>query len=822
MKMELSFLAGALAAVLPSAGLAEDLVLECERFDACGGWVVDAQFMDQMGSPYLLAHGLGRPVEDARTTLACATGTTVTAWVRTKNWTAPWAQSGGAGAFELRVNGRAVGGPLGLAGDGGWLWEKAGEVRLEKGDNVISLHDLDGFDGRCDAICLTDARTPPSARPAMNEIRRTLDFDLVVAGGGVAGVCAAVSAARLGLRVALVEARPVLGGANSSEVRVHLGGHLNQPPYEHLGDVVAEIGPAHGGNAQPAANYEDGRKAAVVAAETNVTVFLHTRVTGVVRGVGGAIASVLGTHAVSGEVTAFRAPLFVDSTGDAAVGFLAGADYRMGREGRDETGEGMAPPTGDSMTMGASVQWYAKKTDAPVDFPVRPWMIAFNEDNCEYGMRGDWDWETGMRRDQITEFERIRDYGMLVVYSNWAYLKGASAKRGQYAKAALDWVAYVAGKRESRRLLGDHILTQQDLDGYVDYPDGTCKTTWSVDLHYPMPRVQRNYPGEPFRSISTHDHHHGYAIPYRCLYSRNVPNLFMAGRDISVTHVALGTVRVMRTTGMMGEVVGMAASVCRRHGVNPRAVYETYFGELRELMKRGCGRGLPQPPQTYNAGGMLKGEPPVRTPADAAEPVRGSTALRIVCVGDSITAGTGGVTYRSFLRKMLDADGFDCEFAGTQRSDGTRHEAYAGKTAEEVAKLYRASVARCNADVILLHAGHNHSAEQSPVAGIVAANRSVIDVARAVNPAVTVLVAKVTESGKLPKYGYIPELNRALERMAREADTPQSRVIAVDVAGAFDWRTDAAEDRVHPNPAGAEKIARAWRAALAPLLPRRK
>jgi len=409
----------------------------------------------------------------------------------------------------------------------------------------------------------------------------------------------------------------MLGGANSSEVRVHLGGYMNLGPYPRLGDVVAEIGPAHGGNARPAANYEDRRKLDVVAAETNIDLFLDTRVTAVAKTPGGSsIASVIGVHVVSGAKTRFVAPLFADCTGDASVGFLAGADFRMGREARSETGEDMAPETADKMTMGASVQWYTKEQPAACDFPSEPWMISFNEKNCEYGTRGDWDWETGMLRDQISEFERIRDYGMLVVYSNWSYLKNFSVKKADYAKRAFDWVAYVAGKRESRRLLGDHILTQQDVFDFTSYPDGTCCTTWAIDLHYPMPKNTKNYDGEPFRSICTHNRHHAYPIPYRCLYSRNVANLFMAGRNISVTHVALGTVRVMRTTGMMGEVVGMAASVCAKHGCRPRGVYENHLDDLKALMAKGVGTGCPQPPQNYNLGALIKGVPPAKKRRD--------------------------------------------------------------------------------------------------------------------------------------------------------------------------------------------------------------
>ena len=229
-------------------------------------------------------------------------------------------------------------------------------------------------------------------------------------------------------------------------------------------------------------------------------------------------------------------------------------------------------------------------------------MIKFNEEAVEYALMGDWNWETGMNRDQLGDFETVRDYAMLVAYSNWNHVKNIGPRKAEFADAELVWLAYVAGKRETRRLMGDHILTYDDIFEERPYPDGTCCTTWAIDLHYPMPANERNYDGEPFRSICTHDTHYPYPIPYRCFYSRNVPNLFMAGRDISVTHVALGTTRVMRTHGMMGEVVGMAASICKKYGCDPRGVYTDHLDELKALMTKGVGLGKAQPPQDYNCG----------------------------------------------------------------------------------------------------------------------------------------------------------------------------------------------------------------------------
>ena len=435
--------------------------------------------------------------------------------------------------------------------------------------------------------------------------QRVESFDFVVVGGGIAGMCAAVSASRLGCRVALVNDRPVLGGNNSSEVRVHLGGVIEVGPNKGLGRMIREFGHSRGGNAQPAGNYEDAKKEEFVAAEKNVALFAGCRAVAV-NTTGGRIASVVVRHIETGEETLLEAPLFADCTGDGTVGFLAGADFRMGRESRDEFGEELAPAAADRMTMGSSVQWYSVDAGKKTDFPVFSYGLRFDETNCEKVTMGEWKWETGMNLDQIADFERIRDYGLLVVYSNWSFLKNGLRDNGEFRNRELGWVAYVAGKRESRRLLGDYVLKQDDIDKHVFHEDASFATTWDLDLHFPDSLNSVRFPGREFKAATKHVHIYPYAVPYRCLYSRNVDNLFMAGRNISVTHVALGSVRVMRTTGMMGEVVGMAASLCRKYGTSPRGVYQRHLDELRSLMREGVGRKDVPDNQRFNQGASLK------------------------------------------------------------------------------------------------------------------------------------------------------------------------------------------------------------------------
>ncbi|MDR1632210.1 MAG: FAD-dependent oxidoreductase [Dysgonamonadaceae bacterium] len=619
-RQNIIFLTVALLCTLHAS--AADCLLEAESFTHKGGWVVDQQFMDQMGSPYLMAHGMGTPVADASTQITLPEAGTYYVYVRTFNWTSPWHEGEGPGKFRLLVGGKQLVSPLGAEGTE-WMWQVAGKVTVRDPQAVVvTLQDMTGFNGRCDAIYFTTDghQAPPADVAELDRFRRKAlnlpdmpdsagAFDFVVVGGGIAGMSAAIAAARLGCKVALINDRPVLGGNNSSEIRVHLGGRIETGVYPELGNLQKEWGPSRGGNAQPAGFYEDGKKAEAIANEPNITLFAGYRATGVQMN-GQIIASVVAQHIETGRELRFEAPLFSDCTGDGTIGYLAGADYRMGRESRDEFGESAAPEQADRMTMGASVQWYSEDAGKPAGFPKFSYGVEFNDRNSEKVTMGEWTWETGMNRDQIRDFERIRDYGLLVVYSNWSFLKNGLKENEPYRNRRLGWVAYISGKRESRRLMGDYILKEDDLRKHVVHEDGTAATTWSIDLHYPDPKNTANFPGSEFKSIAKHTTIYPYPVPYRCLYSRNVDNLFMAGRNISVTHVALGTTRVMRTTGMLGEVVGMAASLCRKHGVSPRGIYQRHLEELKALMREGVGRkGLPNN-QKYNEGGTLK-EPPV-------------------------------------------------------------------------------------------------------------------------------------------------------------------------------------------------------------------
>lgn len=569
-------------------------------FEEKGGWTADPQFMEQMGSSYLLAHGLGQPVNDARTRFTVPQDGTYHLYVRTRNWTACWSDKPTPGVFRIRIDDREIATPF---GDGAcaWHWQAGGSIYLTEGTHRLTLHDTTGFDARCDAILLTSVdRRPDDSLETLFALRNRLmrlpaepedkgAFGLVVAGGGVAGMCAAIAAARGGVKVALVQDRKVLGGNNSSEVRVGLGGRLNIGEYPSLGYLLNEFGPATKGNARPAEVYEDDKKLKAVLAEENITLFLGYKVTRVEKRDAHSVAAVVATHVDDYTTIRIEGRLFADCTGDGALGVLAGAEWHMGRDPKSRYGEPSAPETADGITLGASVQWYCLEADRPMPFPDIDWGLPIGEETVQKVRRGQWYWEVGMAEDQMAEAERIRDYGMYVAYSNWAYIKNHASFRDEYANSYLGWMAHVAGKRESRRLVGNFVLREQDLTDFIIHPDGCVSTSWYIDNHEPDPENSKHF-REPFLSRGCLRPLDFYPIPYRCFYSKDLDNLFMAGRNISVSHIALGTTRVMRTTAMMGEVVGLAARVCLREGLLPRDIYEKAFDELRELMRKGAGR----------------------------------------------------------------------------------------------------------------------------------------------------------------------------------------------------------------------------------------
>lgn len=575
-----------------------EIFIEAESFKDLGGWVVDQQSMETIHSSYIMAHGMGVPVLDATTDFEVLEDGDYNIWVLTRDWTAVWDVKESAGTFRISVNGEALPTVLGTNGKD-WAWQRAGKVALKKGENKITLQDITGFNGRCDAVYFTTDDSAPCCtedlRKRLNwkEIEETTgDFDLIVVGGGIAGVSTALAAIRSGVNTCLINDRGLLGGCNSSEIRVCMGGMINLPPYKEIGNIVREIGPVMGDPSIFKEEYfEDNRKLLSFQNRRNshgkYKILLNECVTDIVKQ-NNKITAVICTNTLTGKKTMHKARLFSDCSGDAVLARLGGAEVMYGRESKDEFGESLAAEKYEKLVMGHSIRWYSEENETKTEFPDIDWNLKFNEQSFLDCYSGDWEQETGFTRDMVSEIEYIRDYGLRAIYSNWSYQKNHYPKKERFANWSLKWVSALGGKRESYRVKGDLILTQNDIENHTYYEDGTACITWSIDMHFPEPTNLSQF-GEAFRSYA---YHRGivepYPVPYRCLYSKDINNLFLGGRLVSTSHVAFSAVRVMRTLGELGEVVGLAASICKKHSCMPREVYSEYLKEFTEILQKGA------------------------------------------------------------------------------------------------------------------------------------------------------------------------------------------------------------------------------------------
>jgi hypothetical protein len=438
-----------------------------------------------------------------------------------------------------------------------------------------------------------------NAVPVTRDLREEkIRADLVVAGGGLAGVCCAITAARAGLKVTLVQDRPVLGGNASSEVRLWVLGatsHMgNNNRWAREGGVIDELLVENmWRNPEGNAIVLDSIVLEFVLREERIRLLLNTAVDEIETAEDGAVRSA--TAYCSQNQTRYRleAPLFVDATGDGLLGFLSGAAFRMGAEARSEFGELLAPGTEQHTLLGHSLYFYSRDTGRPVTYVPPAFALKditqipryrelrVTDSGCRL-----WWLEYGGSRDTVYETEEIKWELWKVAYGVWNYIKNS----GEFPEAetlTLEWMGTIPGKRESRRFEGDVMLTQQDVVEQRQHDDAVSFGGWAIDLH-PSEGVYSTQPG------CTQWHSKGvFQIPYRTMYSRNVPNLFLTGRLISASHIAFGSTRVMATCAHNGQAVGMAAVLCSGEGLRPRdLVAPKMMGELQQRLLR-AGQFIP-------------------------------------------------------------------------------------------------------------------------------------------------------------------------------------------------------------------------------------
>lgn len=578
------------------------ILLEAEDFDEYGGWLLDSQFDHEMGSPYLLAHGLGRPVADATTTVAVPEAGRYHLWVRAKDWV----PAHHPGRFQVTINGAAVEREFGANGQN-WSWEPAGIVDLDAGDATIALHDLTGFDGRCDAIFLGRDDTPPpeGAGPDARSWRRRLrglpdeptpagEFDVVIAGGGITGVAAALTAARLGCRVALIQDRPYLGGNASVEIGLS--------PRGETGPLINELSQRN-----PDGDLHARR---LLQSEPNATVVMEQTVYDAATD-GRRITSIDARDARSGQEYRYTAPIFIDCTGTALLGILSGAQTRFGQEAHDEFDESLAPEHGDDMHHGNTVFFRTRMADTPASFPAVPWAHDVAKDFAD--LRGQLTkpgiengpgpvagpfrmpdptvrrrmtqhlthfWEYGQWLDPYTNGEAIRDHLLCAIYGTFANVKRIEPR--EYANLELDWVAYVPAQGEYRRYVGDYTLTETDIRSHKHFPDAVVQNSGAFCLHYPG---DEKYDFRLKNWIWDTRDEQPYDIPFRCLYSVDIENLMVAGKHISVTHVAGSNTKFMGNGGQHGIATAAAAFLCTKYSATPRDIYQGHLQELQDIAR---------------------------------------------------------------------------------------------------------------------------------------------------------------------------------------------------------------------------------------------
>lgn len=418
--------------------------------------------------------------------------------------------------------------------------------------------------------------------------------DFVVCGGGLSGICAAVAAARHGLNVALIHDRPVLGGNCSSEIGISINGAAynggSASVYAREGGIVEEI-------KMKLLCHENNRDIVffeIVYEEPNINLFLNTLITGV-ETENSRIKAVTCHQLASERQFRFEAPLFADTTGDGFVGYTAGAEFMQGREARSQFGEPLAPETADGYTLGDTLVFETTDTGRPSRF-TRPSfayditkMPFFKNIGADKGLHRDirrgpngqiggfWWLEYGGQLDTIYDNEDIALELRKLVYGMWDYIKN-SGDFPDVETLKLARVAPIPGKRESRRFVGDHILTQSDVDNKVDFPDSVAISGWPMDVHAPKGIYDDGH--------ATHWHFVAgmFHLPFSMMYSKNISNLMFAGRNMSATHVAFGSTRVACQGGVAGQAIGTAAALCKKYDMTPRQIRDQHFDELLTIL----------------------------------------------------------------------------------------------------------------------------------------------------------------------------------------------------------------------------------------------
>ncbi len=575
--------------------------IDAADFKSRGGWQLDTQFVRETALPYLIAcNRPGEPAENAVAKFTLTEPGTYRFFVRTKNWKPAFSP----GKFNLLINGSPLPAVCGARPQYSWYWDIAGDLYLPAGTHTLALKDLTGWLSRTAAVIVTNnmdffpageperfLRQRAEIKGLSQQIQNGGNFDFIVVGGGPGGVPAAIAAARKGLKVALIQDRPVVGGNASDEGTVGLdgaGGPNKGAQETGIANEIKCVRNRFGLTWQ-------GAMEKLVAAEPNLTLFTNTLCTGA-KTESSRITEIECTNTLTLQKSRFTAPLFADCTGDCWLAYYAGALYHLGREGRHELNESVAPESGDLMTMSGCLRgrakqntlaftgFYAEDTGRPAPFTLPDFATKLPEGEalCRNAQRlhsSEWWLEQRNDFDDLYDAEHTRDELFCLTLGYFDWLKNSSPLKEKATNYAITKLSIFNAKRENRRVVGDYLMNYNDFNCNRQFADTVAYCGWNLDLHH----VKGIFSGSegPFFSNTRVP---PTPIPYRCLYSKNILNLFVASRGISVSHAALGSTRVESTIATLGQVVGTAAALCKKYGATPRTLGQQHLKLLQQQL----------------------------------------------------------------------------------------------------------------------------------------------------------------------------------------------------------------------------------------------
>lgn len=578
----------------------QSIWIDAAEFKNYGGWKLETQFIREMAQPYLVAADIpGTPVENADTEFEVESNGYYRFFVRTKNWKLPEAP----GRFKLVVDGKELKADCEKMPALYWYWEIADDVYLTKGKHSLSVADKSGWLSRFAAVIITnDFNFTPSPensvmlkqRAEIKNIDTTpLDkgrWDYVVVGAGPGGVSAAISAARNGLKTALICARPFVGGNASVEGTIGMDGAGGKCPGNHETGIANEVKRVHehfGMSWQEAFEY-------LIAKEPNLTLFSNEMCIGANTD-NCIINSVECVNTITLKHSIFHASLFADCSADGWLGYYAGAKYRIGRDAKHEFNERLAPDSPDTLKMSGCIcgfseklgkhrGFYAADAEKEVPFKSPSWAIKLPEGDAlcrtpKSESTPDWWLENSNDFDDLWDSEFARDEMVRLAVGYFDWLKNSYTGKDNYKNKYLKCISLHNSKRENRRLIGDYILNQNDYTKGKTFPDTVSYTGWGIDVHH----IKGIYSGSE-GAFHANEIIPVSPVPYRCLYSINIKNLFFASRGASFSHVALGSTRVGSTLSTLGQAIGTAAMLCKKYGVMPRDIYNEHIKELQQTL----------------------------------------------------------------------------------------------------------------------------------------------------------------------------------------------------------------------------------------------